>query len=269
MLMTVTDKFSMRRLWLVTRLHASTVWRLLADYAVISFVAGVLFMVQSASGHGISTLLIMAPLFYVALAFGPLVFASENGLLIQTALPATGWEKTAFYFIYVFIVMPAALLLPFTLCMAVGISIAGADATDLLLFVDILTTYAHVNPAYCVLAPAVPMAVCLLGVNAFRHRRGTYSFLASLGTVFCLQVLNAVDFGFVLHGLYDMKVIGHSIYSVADNAELFTDMAHAIAAYPGLIGGCSTFGMCENTALAVIFAGLLLAIYRTIKNRQI
>ena len=267
--MNVNDKFSIRRLWLVTRLHASSVWRQLADYAVISFVAGVLFMVQSTSGHSISLLVIMMPLFYIALAFGPLVFASRKGLLMQTALPATGWEKTAFYFIYVFLVMPAALLLPFALCMAVGISMAGGDATDLLLFVDILTTYAHVNPAYCVLAPAVPMVVCLLGVNAFRHRRGTYSFLASLGTVFCLQVLNAVDFGFVLQGLYEMKVIGHSIYSVEDNAELFTDMAHAIAAYPGLIGGRSIFGMCENIALAAIFAGLLWAVYRTIKNRQI
>lgn len=49
--MNVNDKFSIRRLWLVTRLHASAVWRQLADYAVISFVAGVLFMVQSTSGH--------------------------------------------------------------------------------------------------------------------------------------------------------------------------------------------------------------------------
>lgn len=259
----------MRRLWLVTRLHASTVWRLLADYAVISFVAGVLFMVQSASGHGISTLLIMAPLFYVALAFGPLVFASEKGLLILTALPATGWEKTAFYFIYVFIVMPAALLLPFTLCMAVGISIAGADATDLLLFVDILTTYAHVNPAYCVLAPAVPMAVCLLGVTAFRHRRAAYSLLAVLGTILCLLVLDAVGLGITVQGLYEMKVIGYSVYSVENNAQLFTDIARTISGYPGLIGGRSIVGMYENMVLAVIFAGLLWAIYRTVKNRQI
>ena len=267
--MNVNDKFSIRRLWLVTRLHASSVWRQLADYAVISFVAGVLFMVQSTSGHGIFTLVIMGLLFYIALAFGPLVFASRKGLLMQTALPATGWEKTAFYFIYVFLVMPAALLLPFALCMDVGISMAGGDATDLLLFVDILTTYAHVNPVYCVLAPAVPMAVCLLGATAFRQRRAAYSFLVVLGAILCLLVLSAVGLGITLEGLYEMKVIGHSVYSVNSNAQLFADLAHTIATYPGLIGGRSTFGMCENTALAVIFAGLLWAIYRTIKNRQI
>lgn len=267
--MTVTDKFSIRRLWLVARLHASAVWRQLAAYATISFVAGVLFMVQSTSGHGISTLVIMGPLFYIALVFGPLVFTSGKGLLMQTALPATGWEKTAFHFIYVFFVMPAALLLPFAMCMAIGISMAGAGATDLRLFIDILTTYAHVNPAYCVLAPAVPMAVCLLGVTAFRHRRVAYSLLAVLGTILCLLVLDAVGLGITVQGLYEMKVIGHSVYSVNSNAQLFSDLAHTIAAYPGLIGGRSTFGMCENTALAAIFAGLLWAIYRTIKNRQI
>lgn len=267
--MNVNDKFSIRRLWLVTRLHASAVWRQLADYAVISFVAGVLFMVQSTTGQGIFTLVIMGLLFYIALALGPLVFASGKGLLIQTALPATGLEKAAFYFIYVFLVMPAALLLPFALCMAVGISMAGAEATDLLLFVDVLATYAHVNPAYCVLAPAVPMAVGLLGVTAFRHRRAAYSLLTVLGAILCLMVLNAVGLGIALQGLYDMKVIGHSVYSVNSNAQLLTDLAHTMAAYPRLIGGRSAFGMCENIALAVIFAGLLLTIYRTIKNRQI
>ena len=81
--------------------------------------------------------------------------------------------------------------------------------------------------------------------------------------------IDAIGFGLMLHGLYERGVIGHSVYSVDSNAQIYRDLAETIVSWPDLIGGHSVFTLCENVALAAVLAALVWAVYRSIKNRQI
>lgn len=267
--MNAKDRFSLKRLRLVAGLYSSAVGRRLVVYASISAIAGAMFLIYAFADTGVMAILMLMPVLYLAQCLAPLALAPGKGLVMRVALPATPCEKSLVPLLYAFVAVPLAIFAPFCICVALGGHYAAQASLDLVLFLHLVATYFCANPAYCLLAPAVLTGVCLFGIVTFGRRTTANTLLAVFVAWLVLVGIDAIGFGLMLHGLYERGVIGHSVYSVDSNAQIYRDLAETIVSWPDLIGGHSVFALCENVALAAVLAALVWAVYRSIKNRQI
>lgn len=267
--MNAKDRFSLKRLRLVAGLYSSAGGRRLAVCASISAMAGALFLIYAFVDTGVMAIMMLIPVLYLAQCLAPLALAPGKGAVMRVALPATAGEKSLVPMLYAFVAVPLAIFAPFGICVALGGHYAAQASPDLVLFLHLVATYFCANPAYCLLAPAVLTGVCLLGSVAFSRRTTANTFLAVFIAWLVLVGIDVIGFGLILHGLYERGVIGHSIYSVDSDAQIYRDLTEIIVSWPDLIGGHSVFAICENVVLAAVLAGLVWAVYRRIKNRQI
>lgn len=218
------------------------------------------------AGKGLAFLItpLTAAAIYLMTAFSPLVFANDNGRIIMTMLPTPRAYKVAAVLLYTFLVIPAITIAPY----ALGFQLMpDSEQSDALL--NAARAYLAANAGILALATAVPPAVCLAAVLSYRKKTAIRAGLITIGSIIAIILAGIVHFVLILKGLYTLKVIGHSEYSVNSNSQIFNDTADVIRGYPALIGDSSSFGAAEIAVLGVVLAALLLSICVKFKNRQL
>lgn len=264
-----TTEFSIRRFALVGRFYMPRLYRQAIFYVVFSLLAGIVLVY---SFNSIGTILFSKFTlfaFSVMTSLGPLAFAARNSLVTETALPATGSEKSAFMLLYCLVAIPLLLFLPFSTVVLAGtdrMMTASSLMPAILRFLQADITASA--PSYITYL-LVATAVCLLGVCTFRRRRVIRSLLLVFGTYILIGIANMIHALVILRGLSEKGIIGKNVYSVDNDEQLLNDLTEVTTANGDLFGSFSDFGISELSVLILATAILIPAICRRIKNRQI
>jgi len=171
--------------------------------------------------------------------------------------------------VYSFVIMPLFALAPFTLCVTATYGYLAGANPDIVLFLKMVRVYLAAFAPYHLLACGILISVCLLAVSSFRRRRVLRSVLAVLATYVLLCLISAAGFMWSLKQLYIQGFIGHESYRITDETQIFADAARFIPAHSDCIGSASAFGIAENVLLGLALVAVLVAIYRTIRTRQV
>lgn len=264
-----TTKFSIERFALTGHFYMPRLYRQAIFYAVFSLLAGILLVY---SCHIMATIVFWeftTFAFSLMISLGPLAFTTGSSLVIETAVPATGSEKSAFMLVYCFVALPLILLIPFSAVVLIGLEhMMTADPIKLWVLNYIWTDLQTSAPSH-IMYVLVATAVCLLSVCAFRRRRVIRSLLLVFGTYILIGIANLIHGLVILKGLSERGIIGKTVYTVDSNEQLLNDLTEVTRANGDLFGSFSDFGICELAVLILATAILIPAICRRIKNRQI
>lgn len=268
--MTQTNRFSLKRFARLGRFHASAIGCQTAIYIILSLLLALL-TVSSAKSDAI---ILMIPLVWLTLTLmlmlGPLVFATSRGIEITTMLPATKSEKAAFPLLYTFIALPVMTLLPFGTVMALSEETIIVARHDMPAIAEAANAMLSNEFSCAIISTVTAMALCLFGVSIFRRHRTLLTILTMAVAGF---VFMAVSMTRAIYGIKELDELGRIdlpiVYSADNNEKLFGDIAHFLNSNADIIGCSSTFGICLNTALAIISLTLIAATIRKISNRQL
>jgi len=264
--MKTTGNFSSARLWRLVRFYWPALRRQAAVYAAVSLMSGLLV---TFAGYSVLMLLFAAHVLLLMLWLGPLALTSRGALAMEVALPATGGEKTVCLMAYTFVFLPLLVFAPFALCFGVSYGHLVSANPDVASFLNMVRVYFAAYAPYHLLAWAMLMAVCLLGVSSYRRRRVLRSVLTVFGAYVLLSLMSVAGLIWSIDKLYEQGFIGHKIYSIDNELQLYADAAEFIPAHPDCLGSASVFGIAEVILLSVALVALIVAVCRTIRNRQI
>lgn len=266
--MTPINKFSTRRMWRIARFHAKAIRRQIAVYCCASLVIGLLTLTSCYNGAITLSTPIIAFALLLMLWFGPLVFASEKGMAIETMLPATAMEKALFPILYTSVAIPVWVLAPFATVACIGYdSIMQRPHMDS--YLDMVISCIMTNPFQTFASTAFVMATCLWGTTFHTRRRATKSAVLTFAAILLCSVSAIIKIGLAMQALYNLGLIGHECISVTDNGQLYELISSLVTNAANCGGALAVYRICENATLAVLIAVLVVGIYRNIKNRQI
>lgn len=264
-----TTEFSIRRFALIGRFYMPRLYLQAIFYAVFSLLAGIVLVYSCKNIGTILFFKFTLFAFSVMASLGPLAFTTRSSSVIETTLPATGSEKSAFMLLYCFVVIPLLLLLPFSAVVLIGLDHMTTAAPIMPWVLKFLWNDLQTSAPSHIMYVLVATAVCLLGVCAFRRRRVIRSLLLVFGTYILIGIANLIHGLVILKGLSERGIIGKTVYSVDSNEQLLNDLTEVTRANGDLFGSFSHFGICELAVLILATAILIPAICRRIKNRQI
>ncbi|MDE6191901.1 MAG: hypothetical protein K2L31_06730 [Muribaculum sp.] len=225
-------------------------------YPVIAVILYLLVFFTLRWDGGVLTGVLTGNILSMMLIYGALIFASRNGIEIDTALPVDWRHKAAFAVVYTFVVVPLLVAIPMQLCYLC--TWQWAELSPLIR--EVLPVFKTLSTGrymwMTVATTAFSMSVCLYCVMAIKHNR---VILAIVWTI----VANISE-----------SVLGGVVGAVSSFKQGFEDGVNGVEHTPNEITesilsqvGSWTPALTVFFAICTIFAIVMTC--RVIKNRQI
>lgn len=246
------------------RLKKQIIW-----YPVITIAISLLFILACQQGMGLLMYVILGIGIPAMIYFGPIIFASDSNLPMETMIPAKSSEKWLFVSLYSLIFIPLIVLAPAAICMLPAKSIIEADPIigTMNIISKSLGNYSSVIQAVSTVATgAMFISVCLYAVMSFTRSRILYSILAVFIAYFGWGAVTVI-LSFVSSSRY--------IKSFSENANNTDGMSENIDSLVSTPQGQDLLGHIYTSALilaviaVVVTVVLIMLTYRRIKERQI
>ncbi|MBQ7853460.1 MAG: hypothetical protein IJ352_00350 [Muribaculaceae bacterium] len=231
--------FSWKRVKMLANFYARTTRKQIITYSGISFFFTVLliFLVTINSSNALWGILAHFVISYMTY-WSPLIFTRRDFQLIETTLPVSGNEKVAYYFIYTYVIIPASVLIPTAL--GVALMYIFPDSRELINNVISLNLpqkllniikSANIGLAYLlslVINTFLMISIALFAVCHFKKSKALMAIIMSLGFSFLSGVITGI-IG-VIAGIHDLDF--ESTFSVTLNiSTIFTLIIVSIATY--------------------------------------
>lgn len=228
--------FSWKRVKMLANFYAPTTQKQILAYSGISFFFTVLliFLVTINSSNVLWGILAHFVISYMTY-WSPLIFTRRDFQLIETTLPVSGNEKVAYYFIYTYVIIPASVLIPTAL--GVALMYIFPDSRELINKVISLNlpqgllNIIESGLAYIlslVINTFLMISIALFAVCRFKKSKALMAIIMSLGFSFISGTIAGI-IG-VIAGIHDLDF--DSTFSVTLNiSTIFTLIIVSIATY--------------------------------------
>lgn len=245
------DSFSWRRVGRVARFYFPYIKKQLIIYPAFSILGMVIVILsERVAGLGYGLFLAVNGALSMMLVFAPTIFASRNGLDVETVLPATGAEKSTFIIGYVCIVVPILLYLPVFWGMPCDMLKDNADIARVLALRSNLAISTY---GFTIIENLFPISVCLYVVM----KRTTNRIL--LGMVWSVVALISISF---VGGIYGMVMAIYGRFWEKSSSDVESVMKLVTE-------GMESFFIVLGVILLICSIFVLYRTHKVISNRQI
>lgn len=141
--------------------------------------------------------LIVYNIIYMMLFFGALIFASRNGMEIDTMLPVDWRRKALFLLVYTFIVVPLLVVVPIAACYMLTRQWLVVSPLLKEAYAAVSTLISGRYITCTVIGNMLPMAVCLYCVTSIRHNRIILSIVWTIVTCMLQSFIGGIYGAFI------------------------------------------------------------------------
>lgn len=200
--MSTTDKFSWRRVWVFGQLYKYTLNRQMIAYGAFSIFAAIMGLMPFGPSAQVGLFGMFASALGIAYYLSPVVLSKWGDTrMVMNMTPALPMEKFAFFMIYFLIVLPIIVFLPSFISQVIYLHIPAIQTKQMLDLIHLSFDYDY-NTVSKLVQTAALMLACFYTVLMCKGNRTLKGIL----TVFCILM------GFGLVGF----ILGFSRALIAD-----------------------------------------------------